>query len=258
MHINLDLITRSAKNHSEFIIDTILKTYINGNYKWQYDFEIHINVNILLNKYNYEPSVFFKDIYARRKDSKYWTLLAFLYICGIGTHVNEKKALYWYKRAANIGDPLGQQETALFYERGKGTKENLSSAIYWYTKAASAEMAIAQFRLAIICMSNVNFEYALYWIRKSANLGFDEAMKFMAVSYEEGSGTLPQDLYKAFWWYRKWEATGSSEATQSVALYHHNGYGTLADTHDAIKSFLRNMRRGLPIRRWQLDTIFRK
>ena len=100
-------------------------------------------------------------------------LLGFLYD---GVLQNDKKALFFFTRAASSGHIQAQINVGLKYEKGEGTNIDKNKALQWYTKAAFNQNDIAQFRLASLLQEEFGkFKESHFWFLKSAQLGNPEA-----------------------------------------------------------------------------------
>ena len=73
--------------------------------------------------------------------------LGICYKDGIGGGKDEKKACSLFSKAAEQGNALGQNNLGWCYENGIGVKKDDAKAIYWYTKAAEQGQTDAQDRL---------------------------------------------------------------------------------------------------------------
>ena len=102
--------------------------------------------------------------------------LGTFYKDGFGTEVKPdlNKAALWFQRAANVGDPIGAYQLALCYRDGTGVEHSLPS----YEEGMTA----------------------------SAEQGYREAMRDLAVFYEEGYGhERKPNPEKAEYWYERFE-----------------------------------------------------
>src|SRR3990167_3894460 len=72
------------------------------------------------------------------------------YLLGRGVPQDNEKAFYYFKQAANDGDPLAQNELAYLYAAGKGTSRDYAQALIWYQKAADHDLASAQYNLGLM------------------------------------------------------------------------------------------------------------
>ena len=60
-----------------------------------------------------------------------------MYYLGDGVDVNYKKAIEWYKKAAEQGYADAQYNLGIMYENGHGVDQDDSMAMRWYAKAAA-------------------------------------------------------------------------------------------------------------------------
>ncbi|CAG8584538.1 4393_t:CDS:1 [Ambispora gerdemannii] len=230
------------------ILDQVREIFIEGNNRWEYDDFIELQIQVWLSDKNTTPQNIFNLAEKRQDQSKYWTLLAFFNVCGFGTQYNNDNAFQWYKKAAEIGDSLGQQEVGIFFQQGIGTEQNLEEAIKWFSKAADAGMAIASYHLARKYLRGDGVEMdksrAMDFYEKSAEAGFDEAYAAIGWIHFNGDG-VPQDQRIALHQFQMLEEMGSIGGTTTVAFFHYHGFGTNTDKHEAVKAYLRCMRSGL-------------
>jgi len=61
--------------------------------------------------------------------------LGLMYHSGLQVPFNEKKAVYWYKRAAEGGNELAQEYLAIGYQEGWfGLQRNTEKSRFWYQR----------------------------------------------------------------------------------------------------------------------------
>ena len=60
------------------------------------------------------------------------------YFIGDGTSVNYLESFQWYRRAAESTDEAAMFSVGVFYENGYGVKKDVATAKAWYEKAAEA------------------------------------------------------------------------------------------------------------------------
>ena len=77
------------------------------------------------------------------------------YLLGRGVEQDDKKAFYYFNKAASQGDVLAQNEIAYMYAAGKGTAKNNALAFSWYKKAAEQNLASAQYNLGLMYLRGV-------------------------------------------------------------------------------------------------------
>ena len=50
-----------------------------------------------------------------------------------------RKAVYWYKKSADQGNPISQYQLAVIYENGDGVPKNLEKSRYYYEQASKSK-----------------------------------------------------------------------------------------------------------------------
>ena len=132
--------------------------------------------------------------------------LGYLYLNGLGTPLNEKRALLWTGKAALLGDMTAELNLGLQYFHGQGIRQNNNAA--------------------------------LHWLRKAAEQGSRDAVRFVAFFYENGIGAEPSDDV-AFEWYGKAAEDGDTRAMVRLARCYEEGRGTKKDTIVALDMYRR-------------------
>lgn len=125
-----------------------------------------------------------------------------LYISGIEVEQNYKKAIKWFKKAAECFDTNSMAYLGHIYEVGEGVDIDYKEAVSWYQKAAKRSNCVAQYHLGLMYESGKgvcqNEQEAAKWYQKAANVGFKEAQIQLAKIYEKRG-----DYAKAKEWYHK-------------------------------------------------------
>ena len=86
-----------------------------------------------------------------RGNSKFYTSYAYAFKYGnFGLEEDAKKALYWYKKAAQLNDQDAQYNIGMMYLVGEGVIESHDVAKDWFEKSSSLGHAESQYQLA--CM----------------------------------------------------------------------------------------------------------
>lgn len=122
--------------------------------------------------------------------------------------INE--AIYWYTKAADLGDANSMELLGTLYADGDGVVKDEAKARYWIEKAAingetSAMLTIGKKIKNGTWGYEANFERGLEWIVKAANLGNYSAIQYMGDLYagEYVQNSPPQDIEKSLAWYKK-------------------------------------------------------
>lgn len=75
------------------------------------------------------------DTFSGQKNAKALYKLGNFFFSGQGIGiVNKEKALYYYERAAELGDSDAQNRLGELYEKGQDIGKDLKSAEQWYKK----------------------------------------------------------------------------------------------------------------------------
>ncbi len=90
-----------------------------------------------------------------------------------------KDALNAFVVAAELGDANAQVNLANMLDSGEGGVLDHSRARYWYKKAIAQGAPEAAYNLAISYQQQGNTRWFNYWIRKSAQMGDEDAMELL-------------------------------------------------------------------------------
>ena len=88
---------------------------------------------------------------------------------------NPKQAVYWYKKAAELGDGNGARCYADMLMTGNGTPRNPKLAIEYYSIASDKGIPEAAFVIGEFLRNSGNRDAALAAYQKAANLGYNMA-----------------------------------------------------------------------------------
>jgi TPR repeat protein len=69
---------------------------------------------------------------------------------GIGLDRDEREALVWFQRAANLGNLWAMRNIGALYEHGQGVAKDCRKARDWYMKAAVSDHTDARKMLAAL------------------------------------------------------------------------------------------------------------
>lgn len=130
--------------------------------------------------------------------------LAAAYFMGRGVTRDEKRAAYWYEKAAEAGDPEAQKQIGYFYEVGFGVPVDPVRAAHWYQLSATNGLVSAKVNLGVAYLMGIG-------VRKDSALGerlFHEAVAkgsglgacYLGEMYFSGTG-VKQDQREAEHWY---------------------------------------------------------
>jgi uncharacterized protein len=134
--------------------------------------------------------------------------LAAAYLTGHGVQKDEKRAAYWYERAAEAGDPVAQKEIGYFYQIGLGVAADPARAAHWYQLSAAGGLVSSKVNLGVAYAWGAgvprNPELAMQLFREAANKGSGVGACYLGDMYAIGIEGK-QDLGAA----QRWFETGA-------------------------------------------------
>ena len=154
------------------------------------------------------------------------------YAMGIGVAKDYKKAVDWYKKAANQGHARAQYNLGEMYEYGNGVAQDYKKAVFWYKKAANQGHADAQNNLGFMYSEGIGVEQddkeAVSWYQKAANQGNAAGQENLGWMYKRGKG-VAKDYKKAVYWLEKAANQGSVALQYNLGGMYHEGDGVAKD-----------------------------
>jgi len=96
-----------------------------------------------------DPDIPRLQVDAERGSIKHEIELGAAYFAGRGVPQDDKRAAYWYEKAANAGDPGAQKQIGYFYEVGIGVTRDPAKAVRWYERAVSGGLISAKVDLGV-------------------------------------------------------------------------------------------------------------
>jgi TPR repeat protein len=149
--------------------------------------------------------------------------LEYCMLSGAGTATDKEEAFDLLQKAAEQGLTEAMYALGQCYEEGCGASVDIRKAIDWYRRAATdAEHpnGIACYHLGVLYKlgKKVPQDYytAFIWFQKSAELGNDSGMHWLASCYRYGNGCR-EDLNQARYWDQKAAELGNEFAKKDLA-----------------------------------------
>ncbi len=188
------------------------------------------------------------------------TLIAELYWNGLGVARDRKKAVDWYKFAADAGNRESQFAYANILLRGKLVEADKIAGENFMRKAAQAGHAKAQFNLAQIITAKrptwAGFKNAFPWYEAAAKAGLPDAQYALANIYSEAKGINFNDDKKARVWMARAAENGFDTAQVEYAIWLINGRGGPVDKTRALYWFQRAAAQGNTIAQNRLSRMY--
>src|SRR6266403_502437 len=157
------------------------------------------------------------------------------------------QAVAWYRKAAEQGFGLAQNNLGSMYLKGLGVGKDNALGLSWIRKAAEQGVDAAQTSLGILYAEGNGAAkddvQAAIWSRKAAEHGFSQAQYNLGLMYERGVG-VPKDDLEAFSWTRKAAEQGFAQAQYNLGLMYDHGAGVAKDDAQAFNWMCRAAEQG--------------
>lgn len=155
-------------------------------------------------------------------------IFAMCYQYGFGVEKDIQRAIYWYTKSADLGDPEAQNSLGEIYLYGSdGVSEDDGVAVTLFKFAASKHLNGALINLGDCYYYGwgvaQNFTEALAWYRKAAEEGDDGAMVLVGLCYKNGEGTSKNYGLAVEWFTKAKNKTNNAEAINYLGLIYEEG-----------------------------------
>ena len=184
---------------------------------------------------------------ARAGDREASFLLGSAYYEGLAVTQDHGQAVSWYRRAAEQGHGIAQNDLGWMYERGHGIEQSDREAIEWYRKAAEQGDADAQHNLGRMYKQGRGGEQsdseAVKWFHKATEQGHERAQFNLGVMYLRGRGVAQSDR-EAIKWYRKAAEQGDEMAQFNLGWMYKQGHGVEQSDSEAVKWYRKAAEQG--------------
>lgn len=189
--------------------------------------------------YKYQNHSLFNKEYARR--------LGYLYDKGHGVTQDYTEAVKWYRKAAEQGDAVAQNNLGWMYKSGLGTSQSDYDAIKWYQLAIEQGNIYAHVNLGWMYENgrgtSENYSEAARLYLKAALLGDDGGQNNLGSLYRNGHG-VSQNYAEALKWYRKAAEQGNAYAYANLGYMYEKGYGVAVNRAEAINWYEKSALQG--------------
>lgn len=122
---------------------------------------------------------------------------------GPGLEKDLERAVSWFMKAADQGDPVGLFQLGLLYVNGTGVSPDRSKGVSLIEKAAEEGLPEAQYALSQAYQQGLgvaqDLERSIRWLVRAAEAGSPVAQASLAQRYAAGKG-VPRDLPTAAMW----------------------------------------------------------
>jgi TPR repeat protein len=150
--------------------------------------------------------------------------LGYVMMNGIGTARDPEMAKYWFTRAAKEGgNRRAMYDLGVYYQTKSPDTNAMNEAFYWYRRSAELGDPLACYALAECYLvgwgTEMNADSYRLWTFRAATLGATQAQDVMGRAYQYGNG-VPTNMDTALIWYRKAAAKEHPDALYQLAIYY--------------------------------------
>lgn len=143
-----------------------------------------------------------KNLENLENDADALLIMGIIYSQGQGIRKDEKKAVSFFIKSAELGHTIAMYNVGLAYLKGIGTEINYSKGIEWIKKAADRGDETSMMLLAGQYFGKGDYKKALNLYESLAKLENTEAMYELALMHLHGKG-CPKNEKNAFEWFHK-------------------------------------------------------
>jgi TPR repeat protein len=158
--------------------------------------------------------------------------LAADYFVGRGVPKDLTQSAYWYRKAADQGNPAAQVYLGYMYTAGIGVPQDKAEAVRWYTRAASSNYPEAKVNLAALYLRGdgvkQDTQEALRLLKSASDKGDGRADAYLGMASYLGTG-VPVDFAAAEAWFKKGVKRRNPEAECFLAGLDANAPGRVPD-----------------------------
>ncbi len=183
------------------------------------------------------------------------------YYSGVNGHLDYKKAMEWFEKAANQGSEEAKSWIASMYLFGFGVTKDIDRARDMLLLTTAANDPLGFSFLGIMHESGVGFpkdpSAAAEIYQHGVNLGGGRAAELLGTLYYIGRG-VPKDRVKATQLYLLSTRLGNDWGQVRLADLYANGEGVLANPQLALKLYEASAKQGNKLAEYKLASLYEK
>ena len=170
------------------------------------------------------------------------------YMEGKGVNRDYEKAGYWFRLAAERGNPIAMNALGSLYCDGKGVTHDYKAAEDWFLKSAAKNEPRAYYNLARMNEQGlgvtINLPKAVNLYQQSADLGFARAQIKLGEGYFFADLGLSKDYKKAFSQFSAASSSGDPFAENYMGVMYLQGLGVDPNVEKARAFFRASAKQG--------------
>ena len=156
------------------------------------------------------------------------------YYAGRGVAQDLSQSAYWYRKAADRGDPGAQVELGYFYLHGIGVDQDSSQALRWFARAAASGNHLAKLNLAVLYLKGAGVEQdtalGTKMLQELVKLHDARAEGYLGIMYMLGVG-VEQNVQAAEKLFKDGAHQKNAEAEYSLGVL----YSGIPDHHQNLE-----------------------
>lgn len=133
-------------------------------------------------------------------------LLAEDYLAGRGVPRDPALSFYWYRKAADQGDPGAQTQLGYFYSRGIGVQADQTESAKWFGRAMAGGSSMAKLNLAVMYLKGMGVprdpQMALELLKELAERNDPGGESYLGLVYYMGDGVKVDHSTAEKWFLR--------------------------------------------------------
>lgn len=141
------------------------------------------------------------------------------YYVGRGVGRDLAQAAYWYKKAADQGDPGAQVEIGYFYLTGTGVKQDTGQALRWFQRASASGSHMGKLNLAVLYIQGIGVpkdaKLAVNLLNELANANDARGEAYLGMAYMLGIG-VEKNMMQAEYYFAKAAKQHSPEGNYAM------------------------------------------
>lgn len=162
------------------------------------------------------------------------------YLVGRGVQRDPVQSAYWYRQAAEQGDPDAQNQLGYFCMWGIGVARDPAQAFRWFARSAGAGSQAGKLNLAVMYFRGVgtprDLALAVDLMTQLAEKGNARAQGYLGILYLTGDGA-PRDPARAEKWLTKAAKAKNPEAEYTMGVLWSSSPGHQHNAARAAKYF---------------------
>lgn len=169
-----------------------------------------------------------------------------------------KRAVKWYRKAAEQGLAEAQSKLGDMYYDGQGVAQDYEEAVKWYRKAMEQGLIWPQFRLGWMYDQGLgilqDYSKSMEYYRKAADQGYALAQNNLGALYLDGKG-IDKDYRTAFHLFQKADEQENAYAAWNLGLMYERGLGVYKNLDTAKCYYEKATKRGHPDAKKKVEEI---